>query len=45
MLFKDVEETVVKSLLLIKIVIISEVNLALIFRVIVNSEFIIVIPF
>ncbi len=43
--FKDVEEVTVKSLLLVETVVISEVNLTSIFKMIVNSEFIVIIPF
>ena len=44
-LFKGVEEAAVKSLLSIEAVIISEVNLASISKMIINSEFIVIISF
>ena len=43
--FKGVEKATIKSLLLIKTVIILEINLTSIFKMIINSEFTIVIPF
>ena|SRR6266566_1267729 len=45
MLFNDIKEVIIKVLLLVRIIIILMINLASIFNMIINSEFIVVIPF
>ena len=43
--FKGIEKVVIKTLLSIKTIVVSAINLTSIFNMIVNSKFIVAIPF